>query len=457
MLKSKLKQIILLLGDLGLFYASLYLALMIRTWSRPENDLMEKNLPAFAWVFLIWLLALYIAGLYDLKNFNNRSRLTEKYLHSLVPSVLLSITFFYIFSFQNVSPKTNLALFAVIFSISFLLWRFLFSYLLKNQIPKNNLGIIGFNPRVPELIDYFKGNPQLGYNVKFIVSGHPENINDHIKNILPIYGPGDKLEELAYQHKINNFIVAQNLNDSPDISRQLFNCLPLNISFISFSNFYEKITGRVPLEIIEQTWFLENLNLADKQIFEFVKRIIDLTIGTILLIISLPFWLILAVVIKLESAGPILFSQLRIGANNIPFKIYKFRTMTESNNDRALTVENDKRITGAGRFLRKTRMDEIPQVINIIKGHMSFIGPRPERPEFTAELSHQIPFFEIRTLIKPGLTGWDQISGEYHSPMKEDTIKKLQYDLFYIKNRSLYLDATIFLKTIKAILNYKGR
>ncbi|MEI7620370.1 MAG: sugar transferase, partial [Candidatus Falkowbacteria bacterium] len=244
---------------------------------------------------------------------------------------------------------------------------------------------------------------------------------------------------------------------SPDLKRRLFNCLPLGISYTTLPNFYEKITGRVPLEIIGQSWFLENLDLADKKIFEFIKRSFDLLLAIILLIVSGIFWPFIVLAIKFSSPGPVFFSQYRMGKNNIPFKMYKFRTMRTDNNNYALTVENDKRITGVGKVMRKTRLDEIPQLINIIKGEMSFIGPRPERPEFIAELKENIPFFDIRTLVKPGISGWDQISGEYHSASIADTVKKLQHDLFYIKNRSLFLDITIILKTIKTIVAHEGR
>jgi lipopolysaccharide/colanic/teichoic acid biosynthesis glycosyltransferase len=136
--------------------------------------------------------------------------------------------------------------------------------------------------------------------------------------------------------------------------------------------------------------------------------------------------------------------------------LVKFRTMREENNDRSLTLAHDTRVTRFGRFLRATRLDELPQMLNIIVGDMSFIGPRPEQPKLVEQLEREVPFYRERMLVKPGLTGWDQVSGEYHSPTRADTLKKLQYDLFYIKNRSLYLDFTIILKTIATVLLRRG-
>ena len=161
-----------------------------------------------------------------------------------------------------------------------------------------------------------------------------------------------------------------------------------------------------------------------------MKQLIDTVLAIVVLVITLPLWPIIAIVIKLESRGPIFFKQIRLGRNEKPFNMIKFRTMKEEGNERTMTVQGDKRVTRFGSFLRKTRLDEIPQVLNILRGEMSFIGPRPERPEITADLEKTIPLFKTRLLIKPGLTGWDQISGHYHSPSVEDSLEKLQYDLF---------------------------
>ncbi|MCG2697716.1 sugar transferase, partial [Candidatus Parcubacteria bacterium] len=237
----------------------------------------------------------------------------------------------------------------------------------------------------------------------------------------------------------------------------LFKCLPLKINYIGLPNFYEAITGKIPIVAINQMWFLENLSEGNKMLFDIAKRGYDIILALMILAITLPFWIIIGLLIKLESKGPIFFIQNRVGKNNKLFKIIKFRTMATVNNDFSPTQANDKRITKFGSFLRETRIDEIPQMINILKGEMSFAGPRPERPELIKNLEEAIPFYKERMLVKPGITGWDQISGEYHSPSSEDTLKKLQYDLFYIKNRSIYLDLSILLKTIATVLGRAGR
>jgi len=230
----------------------------------------------------------------------------------------------------------------------------------------------------------------------------------------------------------------------------------LKISFISLPHLYENITGKIPIETISQMWFLDNLSEGNKSAFDAFKRFYDVVLACLIFLVTFILWPIIAIVIKLESKGPAFFIQIRGGKNNQPFKLYKFRTMREEGNDRTLTKATDNRITGFGNFLRKSRIDEIPQVINIIKGEMSFVGPRPERPRYIEKLEKAIPFYAERTLVKPGLTGWDQVSGEYHSPSLDDSIKKLQYDLYYIKNRSIYMDLSIILKTIATVISRQG-
>jgi lipopolysaccharide/colanic/teichoic acid biosynthesis glycosyltransferase len=237
----------------------------------------------------------------------------------------------------------------------------------------------------------------------------------------------------------------------------LFACLPLHVGFQSLPLFYEKFTGKVPIAVINQMWFLENLSEGGRAIFDSVKRTADFVLALLFFFVSLLFWPLIGLIIKLDSRGPIIYKQIRVGRNGRLFNIYKFRSMKIENNDQSPTASGDKRITGFGNFLRKSRIDEIPQLINIIKGEMSFVGPRPERPELVADLEKLIPFYRERMLVKPGVTGWDQVSGEYHSPSYEDTLKKLQYDLFYIKNRSPYLDLSIILKTILTVISRSGR
>jgi exopolysaccharide biosynthesis polyprenyl glycosylphosphotransferase len=362
---------------------------------------------------------------------------------------LVSVAFFYLLPQIGIAPKRNLFIYIVVFTILFYLWRNFYNWSLKSYLPKNNIGIVGYNNLVAEIVDEFKQNPHLGYNISFIVD------DKNIGGVLEIK-PISDLDELIRRNNLDTIILSHDPHQSENLRTTLFNCLCYKINYVSLPNFYETVTGKIPLDTINQMWFLENLNENNKIWFDRVKLIYDFVLALIIFIVTLPFWLIIAIIIILESRGPVFIIMERLGKNNKVFKLIKFRTMREEGNDRSPTRANDPRITRFGRLLRITRIDELPQTINILRGDMSFVGPRPERSELSAELEKSIPFYGQRTLTKPGLTGSDQISGEYHSPSSQDSLKKLQYDLFYIKNRSIYLDLSIILKTVATVLSRKG-
>ncbi len=454
-MNNKLKKIILLFGDIIILYAALYFALWLRYGKMPSEQDWQIHSQSFSIIFLFWLLVFYISDLYNLYSAVNNVRFFYISLRAIGISGLLSVAYFYLNPQIGISPKTNLAIFLIIFTVFFIAWRQFFNWLLAAYLPKNNIAIIGFNGQVKGLIQAFKKNPHLGYRIVAIISEQPVNLDDNSN--ITVTGDINKLNELIKQKKVSTVVLASDLHQFPDLRAILLKCLPLKINIVNLPNFYETITGRVPIEAISEMWFLENLSEGNKKWFDAFKRFYDIILALIILVITAPFWPLIGLIIKLESPGPVFFRQKRVGRNNKIFMIVKFRTMVTENNDQAPTKVNDARITRFGRFLRKTRLDEVPQVLNILAGDMSFVGPRPERPELVKELEKYVPFYRERTLVKPGLTGPDQISGEYHSPSREDTFKKLQYDLFYIKNRSIYLDLSIILKTIATVLSRGGR
>lgn len=438
---KRFKQVILLLGDLAVLSLTLYFSLMLRFTGIPLGLLWEKNLPYFIPVFFIWLLVLYIGGAYNLNLVYNSKRFALTAVNLTVFSGLLSIIYFYL-NQSEIAPKTILAIFVAVFAALFFLWRSLFNFFVKAYLPKNNLAFIGWNKAIENLLEDIKNQPHHGFNTALVFKTTEEI---------------DNLPEIIKKKNIHTIILSNELTNDPKLNEALFDCLSLNVAFYNLVDFYENINGKVPLESIDQAWFITNLNEGDRHYFNIFKRVFDFTLGLLILIISLPFWPFIALAIKLSSRGPVFFKQDRVGQNEKVFKMLKFRTMKVNGNDGSMTKEKDDRITAIGNFLRKTRIDEIPQIINILRGEMSFIGPRPERPEYVSELAKQIPFYKTRLLIKPGISGWDQISGVYHSPSLEDTMEKLQYDLYYLKHRSVYFDFGIFLKTVATMLGRGGR
>ena len=448
-MNNNLKKLILFGGDIIILYFSLYLTLIIRYSDKYNEPTWANHFWPFTIIFILWLIIFYISDMYNLNLAVNNFKFYQSSGRALAISGLASFAFFYLMPRVGIAPKTNLFIYIIVFAIVFYLWRNFYNWSLQSYLPKNNIGIVGYNNLVAEIIQEFKQKPHLGYNINFIA-------DDKVGADSVMIRPISELEKLINSNKLDMVVLSDNPYQSENLRTALFNCLRCKINYVSLPNFYETITGKVPLDTINQMWFLENLNEKNKIWFDRIKLIYDFILALIILIITLPFWLIIAFVIKIESRGPIFIIMERLGKNEKIFKLIKFRTMKEEGNDRSPTRSNDPRITRFGNILRKTRIDELPQVLNILKGEMSFVGPRPERPELSAELEKSIPFYNQRILVKPGLTGSDQISGEYHSPSREDSLKKLQYDLFYIKNRSIYLDLSILLKTVATVVSRSG-
>ena len=439
---NRFKKIALFLGDLVCLHLALVLTLAVRY---PQAELMkhwQNHWPIFWPVFIIWLLIIYISNLYDL----NARTISRKFLGTMgnatIVSVFLSILYFYLNANTNIAPKTNLAIFSAIFIILFLVWRSLSQLAIHSLLLKENIALIGSGRLTEKIIAELEKRPGYGYQVAWICRGADELA---------------ALPENIRTKNIRTVIITDDFGSGQILSETLFACLAYNIDFFSYPDFYESLTDKVPVEAIGPDWFLDNLREGRKNYFNSLKQLLDWLMAGIILIVSLPLWPFIALGIKLAGSGPVFFRQDRLGEKEKVFKIIKFRTMRVAGNDLAPTPQDDPRIFGFGSFLRQTRLDEIPQVLNILRGEMSFIGPRPERPEIVAELEKQIPFYKTRLLIKPGLTGWDQISGAYHSPSPADTYEKLQYDLFYLKHRSFYLDLTIILKTLATMVSRGGR
>jgi len=222
---------------------------------------------------------------------------------------------------------------------------------------------------------------------------------------------------------------------------------------MDLSRAYEIICDKIPISFVAQTWFLENLKEGEKGFHDKAKRIIDILLAFLLLLLTFPFWPFIILAIKLEDKGPIFYYQERTGKDRKPFLLIKFRSMIkDAEKEKAVWAEKeDSRITRVGKFLRQSHLDEIPQMLNVLKGDISLVGPRPERPEFVQQLEKEIPHYHIRHLIKPGFTGWAQIKFRYGRSIM-DSFEKFQYDLYYLKNRSLILDLRILLKTFQLFL-----
>lgn len=441
----KIKIFILAAGDILVLYLSLFLMLLLR-YPTDWPIQWEQHLYPFSIIYFFWLLTFYIIGLYEISLARNNLYFFVTLAKALTINAALAIIFFYFIPYFNITPKTNLFLTLLIFALLFSVWRQFFNQFIKTLALLNNVLIIGQTQETQELIKYIKDNPQLGYRIKKIVEP---------KEVKILYD----LIDTIVQEKIQVVVTSIDPRKDTELVRNLYQCIPLKIMLADLPSFYEKITGKIPVSAIEEVWFLENLMTGQKVFFEIVKRLIDIIVALIFGLLTLLISPLIAFIIKLDSPGPVFYRQKRVGHDNRIFEVIKFRSMIceAEKNGAQWAKKEDERITRVGNFLRKTRLDELPQLWNVLKGDMAFVGPRPERPEFafSNEILSQIPFYQIRHTIKPGLTGWAQIKYPYGSSI-EDTMQKLQYDLYYIKNRSIILEMAIILKTIKTVLGAGG-
>ncbi|HYY42494.1 MAG TPA: TIGR03013 family XrtA/PEP-CTERM system glycosyltransferase, partial [Pyrinomonadaceae bacterium] len=289
------------------------------------------------------------------------------------------------------------------------------------------------------------------------VDNRPELVGQSIINPR-VVGLTSELAEVVRRESVDRIIVAQGERRGQFPTRELLDLsLGGAVAIEEGASFYERITGRVHLNMLRPSWLIFSGRGRQARLSGVARAFMHRSVALIGALVSLPIALVTALLIKLESPGPALYKQERVGKNGRPFTIMKFRSMRmdAEKDGRVWAQSGDDRTTRIGRIIRKIRVDEIPQFWNILKGEMNFVGPRPERPHFVKQLAAEIPFYEQRHLIAPGLTGWAQIKYPYGSSV-EDARQKLQYDLYYIKNQSLMLDAVILFETVKTILFGRG-
>ena len=286
-----------------------------------------------------------------------------------------------------------------------------------------------------------------------------DKVKDMVVSPQRVIARGGPLEQAVRQLRINEIIVAVRQQRGGVLPlRSLLDCRLDGVRVTDLSRFFERVHGQVPIESLKASWLIYGSGYRQNWRRTFMKRVFDVVVAAILLVVTFPIMLLAAILIMLEDGEPIIYRQERVGARGATFTLLKFRSMAknaEQDGKASWASVNDSRVTGIGRFLRRTRIDELPQLVNVLKGEMSFVGPRPERPEFVAMLTEQIPFYAVRHSVKPGLTGWAQVRYSYGATV-EQSVKKLEYDLYYVKNHTLVLDLVILLETVRVVLLGEG-
>jgi sugar transferase (PEP-CTERM system associated) len=394
----------------------------------------------------------YLSDLYDFHMIQQRAVLSIRLLQALgLAAVALALIFYTL-------PQMMLG--RGVFLVSLLLiltimagWRWFAMWLLGHPRLAERVLVLGAGQSAVELAHEVLARRQAGYQIVGFVGDDPQLVGKSLLNP-SVVGVLSELEEMVQRYRADRIVVAiGDRRGRLPLDALLRLRLCDDVAVEEASSFYERLTGKIRTERLRPSWLIFTDNSRWTRFYRRWHRLADLVLSLVGLTLSLPVMALTALAIKLDSRGPVFYTQERVGRHNQVFKIIKFRSMSlDAEQDGPVWAEeSDPRVTRVGRLIRQLRIDELPQFINIIRGEMSFIGPRPERPAFVEQLERQIPYYSQRHLVKPGLTGWAQICYPYGASV-EDAIEKLQYDLYYIKNQSPVLDAIILFETARLVL-----
>ncbi|MEE9543635.1 MAG: sugar transferase, partial [Thermodesulfobacteriota bacterium] len=446
------RHALLFLGDLIIVALLHFLAPSIRFGTLTVE--VVKPSPGWIAIIVIYLFAFYTSNLYDFDAKFKSPKYVFRFLIGIaLGAAIVTMLFFFVPSFQHGSYGRGVFLINVcLLGILSYSWRLGFESIFRGFLGRQKkIIIVGAGHAGKALFEVLKNNPD--YRVVGFIDDDPDR--QDILNSPRILGGCAILEEMITAHKVDSVVLSITHMKDQALLRATMHSKMEGIHVYNMPDFYEEVTGKLPIEHVDDLWFV-NTPMAGVRSSIYTrkgKKMLDITCSTIGLLLCLPFIIAVAIAIKLDSKGPVLYRQMRVGLNGKPINILKFRSMRlDAEGKKAVWAEkSDPRVTRVGRFIRKTRMDEIPQMWNVLKGNMSFIGPRPERPEFVEILKEKIPYYFLRHSIKPGITGWAQVNFPFGAS-NEDALEKLLYDFFYIKNLTPLLDFHILVMTMRMIL-----
>ena len=412
----------------------------------------------FSWVLipLVTQTCLYYVDLYDLRVISDRRELFVRAIHALgATSLIIAGTYYW---FPELMIGRGVFILAALCVITLVLgWRIVFEWTNRHVTPRERLLLVGTNEGAVRLAKELFERRNLGVEIVGFIDPDPMRVG------LPVLNPGvvgtiEDIPTVARALKVDRVVVSLADARGKLPMDKLLEMRLDGVAFDHLASVYEEYTGKIAVENLRPSWLIFSAGFRKGRLLLTGKRLVDLVASVVGLLLALPIMLCVALAIRLTSKGPIFYHQRRVGQQGLVFVLHKFRSMrvdAEAGTGAVWAKSGDARVTPIGRFLRRTRLDELPQLWNVFTGQMSLVGPRPERPEFIASLSREIPFYGQRHIVKPGVTGWAQVSYSYADSI-ESTLEKLQYDLFYIKNLSLPLDLFIMFCTAKIVLLGKG-
>ncbi len=446
--QNKLYQVVLFLGDTLFFVLSLYLAQALRNQEIfTTSEQMYRLVLTFSPIFAVVVISYFIATLYEVPPLFTSIARVKLIIQLHVIALVFGFSIFYLFPLLGLTPKVILLLQIVIFTLFQSFWRVYSSHHIKTQ-KKTRALLIGDGAEIAELKASINGNPHS--SIIFV---------DHIEINSPLLTSGtlESLQIVLKENKITVLVVDVKSEKVIPLLPYFYNLVGDGLRIYDVHKMYEDTFRRMPLSAVGYFWFFENVSI-DMRIYEILKRGMDITISLFVAVVWLLLHPIVAYLIQREDGGSVfLNNQFRIGRHGKKIKLIKYRTM--SNDDGGVWLKekgNKNRVTKIGYYLRKSLIDELPQVLNVLRGEVSLIGPRPDIVDLGNKMAQEIPFYMIRYSVTPGLSGWAQTLQEKPPQSVEETRIRLMYDLFYIKNRSLLLDIVILLRTIRTLLMRSG-
>jgi len=456
------QTLLLVLGDL--IAAILALALSLLIWGRGDTwlgfslEFLQARIPSW-YYFLPLLWMILMADSYDLVKASN----LKSTFKSLGVSLILCAAIYMVIYFAsepNSLPRFGVAIFLVLTMVFTLLWRVVYVRLFTTASKQKRALIIGAGRAGTALAKIVSQQNPPPFTLVGLIDDDPAKKGTLIEGF-PVIGNHKDLLEIIEDNHITDLILAISNEMSPGMFQTILTTQEKGMNLATMQDTYESLTNRVPISLLESDWIIRSFidRKPTSGLYRISKRLMDLIfslIGMVGLAILFP---ILALLIRLDSKGPIIFKQTRLGRSGFPYTILKFRTLKENQDmteEASVTSVNDPRVTRVGHLLRKTHFDELPQIVNVLQGEMSFVGPRSEQQQLVLKFQEEIPFYRARMLVKPGITGWAQIHQDYAETVAETAIK-LEYDLYYIENASILMDLSIILRTVTSVLGFKGR
>lgn len=453
----------LLIGDLVAGALALLPALYI--WGRGDEwlqafnlDFLQQRVPFWFYLLpLAWLVML--VELYDsTRSTNWRKTLAGIAIAAFTSGLLYAVI--YLLSPKGSLPRTGVGVFLIMASLLTLIWRLIFIRIFTAPTFMRRVLVVGAGVKGATLIQAYKKLWPLPFHFVGFIDDNPAKIGSEVEDY-PVLGSSETLLSLIETETISDLVIAISGEMRGETFQTLLDAQERGIEITPMPSMYEEMLGRVPIHHLESDWMIRSFVIEARvnRFYEIGKRLLDIIGGLVGLLILILLFPLITIIVLIDSGMPILYSQTRSGKGAHTYKLSKFRSMrqdAEADGEVRVTQRQDVRITRAGALLRRAHMDELPQFWNVLRGEMSMVGPRAERPELIAKYEKKVPFYRARLLVKPGITGWAQIHQEYASNIEETNIK-LEYDLYYIKHRNLIMDFVILLRTIGQVIGFRGR